>query len=41
MTEPYSIKTELTSQLISAIASSPSIMITLPPDIPDDSKQKN
>jgi hypothetical protein len=39
--EHYFIKIELTSQLISAIASSPSIMITLPLDTPDDSKQKN
>jgi hypothetical protein len=41
MMEPYSIKTELTSQLISATTSSPFTMITPPPDILDGSKQKN
>jgi hypothetical protein len=41
MTELYFIKTELMSQLISATASSPFIMIIPPLDIPDDSRWKN
>jgi hypothetical protein len=39
--EPYFIKTELMSQLISDTASSPFTMITPLPDILDNSKQKN
>jgi hypothetical protein len=41
MTEPYFIKTELMSQLISATASLPFIMTTPLLDTPEDSKQKN
>jgi hypothetical protein len=41
MMELYFIETELMSQLISATASSPSIMITPLLDTPDDLRQKN